>query len=269
MGLLGSIKLHSLSTQSLFLKNCKIHNMCQILRVSCVYILIYMEPYVHSVTQLYPTLCNPMDCSLPGSSVREIFQTRILEWVAFPFSRGSSPPRDRTHVYSHLLHCRQILYYLAIRELCGVLFICYLDSHRMPNQGWLSLQRTREDIPLPWAIVRPESANPPLLPSHSPPATLRKDNKEPTSSAPPDVTGLWPWPRGSGRKDLTRTLSIFPPPLGGQWAGKWRTQCRFMRLLIRSQLILVPSIRQLGPVGQHMRFNPFAGVPNLNTSFLP
>ena len=75
LGLLGSIKLHSLSTQSLFLKNRKIHNICQILRASCmyIYIFIYMESYVYSVTRLYPTLCNPMDCSLPGSSVHEIF----------------------------------------------------------------------------------------------------------------------------------------------------------------------------------------------------
>ena len=41
-------------------------------------------------------LCNPMDCSLPGSSVHGIFQARVLEWVAISFSRGSSPPRDRT-----------------------------------------------------------------------------------------------------------------------------------------------------------------------------
>ena len=40
--------------------------------------------------------CNPMDCSLPGSSVHGIFQARVLEWVAVSFSRGSSQPRDRT-----------------------------------------------------------------------------------------------------------------------------------------------------------------------------
>ena len=40
--------------------------------------------------------CDLMDCSPPGSSVHEIFQARILEWVAIPFSRGSSPPRDWT-----------------------------------------------------------------------------------------------------------------------------------------------------------------------------
>ena len=50
------------------------------------------------VAKSYLTLCDPMDCSLPGSSVHGIFQTRILEWVAISFSRGSSPPRDWTCV---------------------------------------------------------------------------------------------------------------------------------------------------------------------------
>ena len=50
------------------------------------------------VTQLYLTLCNPMEYSLPGSSVHGILQARILEWVTIPFSRGSSWPRDRTQV---------------------------------------------------------------------------------------------------------------------------------------------------------------------------
>ena len=46
--------------------------------------------------QSYLTLCNIMDCSLPGSSVHGILQARILEWVAIAFSRGSSKPRDQT-----------------------------------------------------------------------------------------------------------------------------------------------------------------------------
>ena len=46
------------------------------------------------------TLCKPMDCSLPGSSVYGIFQARMLEWVAISFSTGSSWPRDQTHVSS-------------------------------------------------------------------------------------------------------------------------------------------------------------------------
>ena len=43
------------------------------------------------VAQSCPTLCDPMDCKLPGSSVHGILQARILEWVAIPFSRGSFP----------------------------------------------------------------------------------------------------------------------------------------------------------------------------------
>ena len=46
--------------------------------------------------QLCPTLSDPMDCSLPGSSVHGILQARVLEWVAVPSFRGSSRPRDRT-----------------------------------------------------------------------------------------------------------------------------------------------------------------------------
>ena len=48
--------------------------------------------------QSCPTLCNPMDCSLPGFSVHGIFQAGILEWVAVSFSRGSSWPRDWTYI---------------------------------------------------------------------------------------------------------------------------------------------------------------------------
>ena len=47
---------------------------------------------------LMSTLCDSVDCSLPGSSVHEILQARILQWVAISFSRGSSQPRDQTWV---------------------------------------------------------------------------------------------------------------------------------------------------------------------------
>ena len=50
------------------------------------------------VAQSCLTLSGPMDCSPPGSSVSEIFQARILEWVAMPSSRESSQPRDQTQV---------------------------------------------------------------------------------------------------------------------------------------------------------------------------
>ena len=56
--------------------------------------------WIHSLgsfTRSYPTLCDPMDCSPPGSCVHGILQARILEWVAISSSRGFSWPRYRTH----------------------------------------------------------------------------------------------------------------------------------------------------------------------------
>ena len=50
----------------------------------------YITPSESEVTQSCPTLCDPVDCSLSGSSIHGILQARILEWVAISFSRGSS-----------------------------------------------------------------------------------------------------------------------------------------------------------------------------------
>ena len=50
------------------------------------------------VAQSCLTLCNPMDCSPPGSSLHGILQARTLEWVVISFSRGSSQPKDQTQV---------------------------------------------------------------------------------------------------------------------------------------------------------------------------
>ena len=66
------------------------------------------------VAKLCCTLLWPMDCSRPGSSILGILQARILEWVAISFSRGSSWPRDWTHIF-----CidRSILYHWAPRKV--------------------------------------------------------------------------------------------------------------------------------------------------------
>ena len=53
------------------------------------------------VAQSCQTLCEPLDCSLPGSTIHGIFQARVLAWAAISFSRGSSWPRDWTQV-SHI-----------------------------------------------------------------------------------------------------------------------------------------------------------------------
>ena len=68
-----------------------LHNWCTFLPVSGLFLPCW-------VANSYPTLCGPMDYSRPGSSVLGISQARILEWVAIPFSRASSWPRDGTRI---------------------------------------------------------------------------------------------------------------------------------------------------------------------------
>ena len=80
-----------------------------ILRRSAFFIVQLSHPYMTTgkttaltrctfVAQSCPTLCNPVDCSPPGSSVHGILQARILEWVAIPFSRESSQAGNQTRV---------------------------------------------------------------------------------------------------------------------------------------------------------------------------
>ena len=70
--------------------------------ISASFFLLMNIPESESeVTQSCLTLSDPMDCSLPGSSVRGIFQARVVEWVAISFSKESSQPRDWTRI-SHI-----------------------------------------------------------------------------------------------------------------------------------------------------------------------
>ena len=80
------------------------------------------------VAQLCPTLCNPMDCILPGSSLHGILQAIVLEWGAISFSRGSSQPRDRTRV-SHIPGRRFNLWATKVSSIvcvhvCAVTQLC-------------------------------------------------------------------------------------------------------------------------------------------------
>ena len=68
------------------------------LRYMCTYLWVLLSVWVCIDAQVCPTVCDPMDCKLPGSSVHGISQARILEWVAISFSEGSSWPRHRTPV---------------------------------------------------------------------------------------------------------------------------------------------------------------------------
>ena len=92
------------------------------------------SPLEWTVSQSCPTLCNPTDCSLLGSSVHGILQARILEWIAISSSRGSSWPRDRTHLSCASCISRQILYHWATWEAAWV-------AHKTVTQKmWLKWQ---------------------------------------------------------------------------------------------------------------------------------
>ena len=92
------------------------------------------------------TPCDPMDCSPPGFSFHEIIQARILEWVASPFARGSSQPRDQTQVF----------------RIAGRFFTIWatgksmkqITSHRCKQMEEYTLYRRRQWQPTP--IFLPE-----------------------------------------------------------------------------------------------------------------
>ena len=67
---------------------CMAESLCDSLKTSAAVLISYQSE--SEVAQSCPTLCDPMDCSLTGSSVHGIFQARVLEWVSISFSRGSS-----------------------------------------------------------------------------------------------------------------------------------------------------------------------------------
>ena len=90
MGAVVVLGLPWLVTASLQILSLSVQDLCVCVFVSSLVCVL--------AAQACLTLCNCMDCSPPGSPVHGILQARILEWVAIPFSRGSSPPRDRTQV---------------------------------------------------------------------------------------------------------------------------------------------------------------------------
>ena len=95
-----------------------------VLKDVCVYIYTYIwDKFCCLLAKSCLTLCHPMACSLPGSSVHGFLQARILKWVAIPSSRGSSLPGDWTFI-----SCidRQIPYHWATREAHGT----YISTHR-------------------------------------------------------------------------------------------------------------------------------------------
>ena len=92
--------------------SCKLsHESCKIIRVSGKEIFFWVtEPNCATLLQSCPPLCDPMDCSPPGSSVHGILQARILEWIDISSPEGYSPPRDQTRISYVSCIGRQVLY---------------------------------------------------------------------------------------------------------------------------------------------------------------
>ena len=100
-----------------------------------------------------PTLCDPKDCSLPGSPVHGILQARILEWVATSYSWVSSQPKDQTQLFCVPCIGRQILYRWASREALTSLCICCRrkevgGSFTIPREARLPLPSPRQTCSL-------------------------------------------------------------------------------------------------------------------------
>ena len=91
----------------------------------------FSSPFSYCVCVLVPqlclTLCDPMDCSLPRSSVHGICQARILEWGAISYSKGSSQPRDWNRVSWNCIG-RQILHHLSHQGSSFSYYVVYLLS---------------------------------------------------------------------------------------------------------------------------------------------
>ena len=79
-------------------------------------------------------LCDPMDCSPPGSFAHGVFQARILWWVSIPSSGGSSRPRNQTHISCIYCTGRQMLYHWESRLVEGGIFRDWYESDEYPKK---------------------------------------------------------------------------------------------------------------------------------------
>ena len=97
---------------------------------------------VRSVAKLCLTLCDPMDYSPPGSSAHGLFQARVLQWAAISSSRGSSQPRDWTHVSCISCTVRQILDHWATWEAHSTLTLQQKADKNTPEWVWPDSNKT-------------------------------------------------------------------------------------------------------------------------------
>ena len=107
----------------------------------CVCVCVYV---CMLVSQLCLAPCDPMGCSLPGSTVHGILQARILEWVDIPFSRESSRLGDWTQISPGLLHCSRFLTVWATGGLYSTVCVHHIFIHSSSQLLLVVLQWTWE-----------------------------------------------------------------------------------------------------------------------------
>ena len=176
---------------------------------------LFMAEWVSEVTQSCLTLCDPMDYSLPGSSVHGIFQAIVLEWIAISFSRGSSQPRDRIQV-SRIVdrHCTV----WTTREVLLLLLSCFsrvplcatpeIAAHQAPPSLGFSRQEHWSGLPFPSPVHESEKGKW----SHS----VVSDTERPHGLEPTRLLHPWDFPgksTGVGCHCLLR---------GKSWKWKWK-----------------------------------------------
>ena len=119
--------------------------------VYCAYVLkedVVKMSCMHA--QSLQTLCDPVDCSPPGSSVHGILQARVLEWITMPSSKGSSQPRDRT-LLSYISWTRQNTGVGSL-SLLQQIFPTQRSNPGLLHCGWILHQLNHKCGPLNWQV---------------------------------------------------------------------------------------------------------------------
>ena len=194
------------------------------------------------------TLCDPIDCSLPGSSIHGIFQAILLEWIAFSFSSGSSQPRDWTQVSRIVDRCfmawatREVL----LITIYSVQFSCLVVTDSLwPHES----QHARPPCPSPSPGVHSDScpSSQWCHPAISSSVGLFSSCSQslPASESFP-MSQLFTW---GGQSTGVSALASFLPKNTQGWSSEWTgwifLQSKGLSRVFSSRQCLIPAVMEL------------------------